>query len=465
MIRRVILSLVLLGTAPAFADDQAPAAAPLDSLIWISETAAIDSLNSYRRNLEDDWYRPLTIDDLDGMLTRGRLDSLSGLGDSELIRMIDGRPWRVDFQPLAGLHFNRVEGFATSVQLKVDRPGLRQPSWTTRASYGMAWKRATVESALAIPLLTRRPRDELGRYRAAPWTSLALEAEGGRTTRWFAGDSRFERDLESVFSGEDPSSYFEQRWWETRLRARPVPGLALTAGVGGADDRPLAVATRWSLFGDEADVPNNIRAAAVARRSVSTSLEWKTHASTVGAELDWHRVTSGATGTGNGSVTWFRQLKGYAQATRHDHLHNEWVVRGEWTSVDHQAPVQWKTWLGGWGSLRGYEAGELVGDRGGWVSLDTRWNVDLFKTLRVPLLKKFGLQPVTFVEAGRTWNADGPDAPWTEPGWRADAGFGFSRVLGVGERGPESLRLYMARPVGQHMDDEPWRVVVAMEWW
>jgi len=464
--KRLVLTIVLLTLAVAArAEDPAPADAPLDSLIWVSETAAVDSLNSYWLNLEDDWYSPLTADDLTDVLTRGRLDSLTILGDRTIVRMIDGRPLRFDMHYLDGMHFNRVEGFTPSVGFRLDRPGLRQPSWTVRAAYGTAWKRATVESAVKVPLLTRRPRDENGRLSSNPWTLLAFEADGGRTTRWYAGYRRIERELQAMFNGEDPSHYYEQRWWEARLCARPTPALSLTAGVGGAADRAVGVNTRWSLFGEEAEVIDNIAVPAVARRTIATSATWRSRSATVGAELDWHRVSDGLPGTGDGAVAWVRDFRAHARVSRHDPMHNQWVLRGEWTSIDRQAPVQWKTWLGDWGTLRGYEAGELVGDRGGWVSLDTRWNVDLFKAMRVPLLKKWGLQPITFVEAGQTWNTDGPEAPWTEDGWRADAGFGFGRVMGVGEYGPESLRMYVAKPVGQRMGAEPWRVVVAMEWW
>ena len=65
-----------------------------DSLIWVSEEAAIDSLNTYWRNLESDWYEPLTLDDLGVGLTRARLDSLTIEGDLVIGRMFSGRPWR-----------------------------------------------------------------------------------------------------------------------------------------------------------------------------------------------------------------------------------------------------------------------------------------------------------------------------------------------------------------------------------
>ena len=123
-------------------------------------------------------------------------------------------------------------------------------------------------------------------------------------------------------------------------------------------------------------------------------------------------------------ITWYRQWSVQAGWQGLDRWGDTWSLRGAWSEVDRQAPPQWKTWLGDMGTLRGYEAAELVGDRGGWSALDVRWNVDPLGALHVPLLGRWGLQPVTFVEVGRTRNRPGRAAPLGDAGTRTDAGLG-----------------------------------------
>jgi hypothetical protein len=133
-----------------------------------------------------------------------------------------------------------------------------------------------------------------------------------------------------------------------------------------------------------------------------------------------------------------------------DALGNRWSLRAGGRGVDGPAPVQHRVWLGDWqpgetsgelaaaGALSGWPAGTLLGDRGLWGSLAVDLNVDPWRALRVPGLGKMGLRPLVFVEWGGVWGEavhglefGAPGAGFMAPvtGWRADAGFGFSRRL------------------------------------
>ena len=90
-----------------------------------------------------------------------------------------------------------------------------------------------------------------------------------------------------------------------------------------------------------------------------------------------------------------------------DRSGNQWLLRAGVREFDRQAPLQWKTWMGDYGSLRGYPAGVLTGDGGSWASLDVRLGWDMWRALKVPLLKNWGLQPIGFADYGHTWNKPG----------------------------------------------------------
>jgi hemolysin activation/secretion protein len=183
------------------------------------------------------------------------------------------------------------------------------------------------------------------------------------------------------------------------------------------------------------------------------------------SELQWHRIFGGGyldAWPEQADRLDLRRLRAGLDGRLIDRWGNEYLLRGRWVSCDRQAPLEWKSYLGDYATLRGFPAGEIAGDQAGWASLDVRWGVDLFGLLHVPLLGGLGLQPIAFVDYGRALQLDGPlDQPWRD-GWRADAGFGFGKLVGVpGRMG--HLRLYLARPIGEGMGGRDWRVLLAFE--
>lgn len=459
--RRVLPALLLLAAALAVRAGE-PAPAPVDSLIWISETAAADSLANYWRALEDgSWYDPLTPADLGLGLTPTQWDSLLHTGDAVLVAMLRGRPWRLGVRPLAGTTFNRAEGPVTGLGLTVDRPGPRQPRLDVDAAYGFARRKASYGARLHLPAATARPRDAEGHLQRAPWTSLSVELDAGRRVAHFGGEEGLPPPVVAVFGGEDPWHYLERTRLGAGLTARPRPWLTLGGGVAAVRDRPLGTATRWSLFGEESEVEPNLPAGDLDVTDLDLSLGLLRHDAALDATLTWSRVRGGGFPAG-ADPAWYRRLDVRGRFARHDPLRNQWILSAGWSSVDRPAPLQWTTWVGGWGTLRGYEPGELVGDRGGHAALDVRWNVDPLRLLRVPLLKDWGLQPITFFEAG--WTDDEGVAPaFGARGRRADVGLGFSRVIGLGDDGPVRLTATFARPVGENPDGRGWRFAMGVD--
>jgi len=439
-----------------------------DSLVWVSQEAAIDSLNAYWRSLDSGWYEPLRLEDLGLGLTPVLLDSLTVEGDAVIGRMIAGRPWRVRLHPVSLLHYNRVQGLDLGGEIEIHRPGVRQPRLLSGLSYGLAWKRLSHTHRLSVPLATARLYDDGGWPDRPPWTWLALEAEGGRGTEWFAGDMRGERNLGAFFSGKDPNQYYDLAHWRAGLRVTPRPQLSLLLGAGGGRHRPLGVRTDWSLFGDRDEVGGNLAVTGLSRRTLYAGLQVRWRGLWLQGLQEWHRVTDNDlpdVAAADDGAAWYRHFVLKAMWQERDPWGDVWVLRGNWNSVDRQAPLEWKTYLGDYGTLRGYEALELVGDRGGWASLDVRWNVDLFRALRIPLLERLGLQPITFADWGRVSRREGPHADYHgAEGWRADVGVGLGKFLGLGGR-LGSLRLFAAKPVGEGAGGRPWVFTLAVEGW
>ena len=461
----LLAALAVLSPAPSVA--QAGLADP-DSLIWTSEEAAIDSLNTYWRNLDNAWYEPLTLEDLDVGLTPVRLDSLTIEGDTVISRMIAGRPWRVRWGPVRRLRFNRVQGLDLGGEVVLYRPGLRQPRLVSNVSYGLSWKRLSHAHSLSVPLVTARLRDDEGYLDRAPWTWLTLEATGGREADWFAGDLRTERNLSALINGKDPNQYYDLAHWRAGLRIRPRPPLSLLLGGGGGRHRPLGVATDWNLIGDRATVDDNLAVEGLSRRMLYAGLQVNWRGLWLYGLHEWLRVSDSPLPdvvSAPDGAAWYRHFVLKARWHVHDRWGDVWMLRVNWNNMDRQAPREWKTDLGDHGTLRGFEAGELVGDRGGWASLDIRWNLDPFKSLRVPLLKGLGLQPIIFVDGGRVYRHDGAlDNYDGGKGWRADVGLGLGKYLGMG-RGLSNVRFYAAKPVGVGADGRPWVLTVALEVW
>jgi len=445
-----LLPLLLLLAAAAPAAEPAPP----DSLTWISSQAAEDSLAGYWRALEAaDWYDPLTPADLGLGLTPAQWDSLLQVGDAALITMLRGRPWRVGMRPLAGTTYNRVEGAVTGLGVVVDRPGPRQPRLAAQADYGFARKKATYGATARIPLAPARPRDAEGRLAAPPWTSLALELDAGRRVDHFGGEEGLPPPVVAVFGGEDPWHYVERGRLGADLDGRPAPWLAVRVGAARVRDRALGTQTRWSLFGEPEDVVANLPAVDLDAWELSAGVGLKRHDASLTADVAWRRVR------GDG---WYRRLQLRARTVRRDPLQNDWILHAGWRAVDRSAPIQWTAWIGGWGTLRGFEAGELVGDRAGHLALETRWNLDPLRWLRVPWLGRWGLQPITFFEAG--WADDHGRAPvFGARGRRADVGFGVTRVIGLGDDGPVRLSAVLARPVGENPNDRGWRFALGVD--
>lgn len=468
----VVLAPVALGAEQAGAVDGTSIlrnATSDSNEVWITPEAARDSIGTFWQGLDDTWLQPMPDDLFDFGLDQVTIDSLTTVGDQVVADMLAGRLWKFSFHPLRRFAFNRVEGLRPGGLVRLRKLGRHRPELALGLGYGIASDRLVYDGALDLPLVARQPADAIGRPTASSWPLLALAVKGGWTTRMFAGDSRGIRMVTAFQSGRDPNYYYRRTGGTAELILRPWRNLSLRGGVLREDHGSLTVATNWNLFGKSENVLPNLAIDGLQTKALTAGLQWRWRRWQVGGSVQWHRVFGGELldrlvpeGASPPEHADFRFLRLSLQGSIIDRFGTEYLLRGGWTAFDRQAPTQWKTYLGDYRSLRGYRVREMAGDQAGWASLDIRWGFDLFRALRVPLLSKLGLQPITYFDYGRAIALDGPlPNPWQE-GWRTDAGFGLGKLLGVsGQKG--ILRLYVGRPVFRGDEHRDWRIILAFE--
>ena len=464
-----LLAVCALITTPALAEDNSALAADTRALavadsLWTSEAAAADSLNRYWDQIDGDWYQPLTPQDIGFGLNAAQLDSLALVGDHEIGRLVSGRIIKKDLDLVGPLVFNRVEGWRPNIALTLRRPGKAPAKLESRFGYGVESRRGVHSHLLELPLMLAEPRSASGVLLERPWPWLTLVANGGREPVRFGGDGFDEYNWTALIGGFDPNHYYQDASWDAKLVLRPRPRWRIEVGGGHHEHKSLPVNTTWNIFGKEEEVLANMAVPELSARALHVGTGFDYGRVSVFGRLGWWRGEDLADpygGVADGGPRWFRRLRIDAQAMAFTVGGHELELHGAWTSVDRNAPPQWKTWLGDYGTLRGYETGEIAGDSGGFVSADLRWGIDIFNTLRVPLLKDWRLQPISFVDYGRTF-VDGDSGPYDHPDWRVDVGFGVGKAIGIPGMGG-NLRFYWAKPVGNNQDDEPWRFTVGFE--
>lgn len=476
---RVSLRDIVINGKPYSPEDTAPLAGDSDltaeeiaSGFWLSEEASNDSLATYWGQMGQQWEAELSSQAIPVTLAPAKVDSLTGLGASRLQDLRDGNLWRVKPEFIKAPGYNRTQGVVGRVGLKLEKLGPNNAHLNLAAGYAFANKRPVFTGELALPLVRSRwklkdaPAD--GRvYSGASYEALTLQLRGQKDSGMFAGDGRrHTRSASSFFYGSDPNHYYEERGVRGVLKWRMLRGLVFHAGGGYVEHRSWAQQTSWNLLGRSLRPDGNMAADYLNDGYAVAGADWNWGPLQLAGEMTWHGFSDTPVVGGETSM---REFQVTGQLDLLDRYGNQWLLRGSHGRFDGTAPVQWKSWLGDYGSLRGYNAGELTGDADVHASLDTRFGFDLFQAARVPFLKNWHLQPIGFVDWGKTWDvgsgALGPVGPEEGArGWRMDVGFGFGKRFDVPGLGVfNNVRVYAAHPVSDGSDGRGWRVLLGFE--
>jgi len=475
---RVQLQDVEINGEPATLENAVPEA-PLPGTLpteedlgdfWLSPQAQDDSLAVYWSGIDSDWQKTVSPELEPVTLEAAQLDSLSLVGEVELESLQSGGHWRIG-NDLAGPQYNRVQGLCLFLGLSARKTGPEPPRIALAGGYGFSNKRWLGSAEFDIPLIRSRWKVADGTRRGAHYKLLTLNLAGFKQSELFAGDNRRgTRSASSLFYGSDPNQYYENRGGGGRLTLQPARRLDVYAGGGYYEDRILEQSTSWNLLGRQLRPNGNFSASALDESRLYAGGDWGVGPVSVSGWVAWHQVrnsdfVSGLDGSPADAD--FRQVNLSGKLDLTDKGGNQWLLRAGVSEFDRQAPLQWKTWLGDYGTLRGYPAGVLTGDGGSTASLDVRLGWDMWRALRVPLLKGLGLQPIGFADYGHTWSKPGPYAEGPEEGardWRADLGFGFGKRFDLPGLGANNkLRMYAATPVGHGSEGYGWRFLIAFE--
>ncbi len=437
---------------------------------WLSSEAHDDSLAVYWKGIDKSWEKTVSPELAPVTLEVAKLDSLSAVGASELTALQQGGRWKIG-PSLTPPQYNRAQGFALFAGVSARKTGPQPPRMNVAAGYGFANRRWLGSAEFDIPLMRSRWNLADGKGKGKYYKLLTLNLQGVKMGAQFAGDGRrYTRSASAFFYGSDPNHYYENRGGAGRLTVRPARRLRLYVGAGYYENRILEQRTTWNLLGRQLRPNGNYRANALDESRVYTGGTWGSGPVSLSGFVVWHNVrnsdfVSGLDGASEEAD--FRQVKLSGELDLMDRSGNQWLLRGGVKEFDRQVPLQWKTWMGDYGTLRGYRAGVLTGDGGSWASLDMRLGWDMWRALKVPLLKGLGLQPIGFADYGHTWSKPGPYAEGPEEGardWRANVGFGFGRrfdLPGLGEF--NNFRMYAAAPVGNGREGHGWRFLIAFE--
>jgi len=475
---RVTMQDITINGEPATPENAIPEAAlpgtvPSENDIggfWLSQEASDDSLTAYWGGIDKNWDKTVTPELEPVTIDVAKLDSLSQVGDTELASLQDGGRWKIG-PSLTPPQYNRAQGFAVFAGMSARKTGPLPPRASLAAGYGFGNHRWLGTAEFDVPLIRSRWNLSDGRGKGSPYRLLTLNLSGVKTGALFAGDGRrYTRSASAFFYGSDPNHYYENRGGGGRLTLRAARRLSFYAGAGYYEDRSLEQRTSWNLLGRQLRPDGNYQADALDDQRAGGGATWGLGPLTLTGDVVWHKVKNSAFVRGLDGAPEeadFREMTFAGELDLMDRSGNQWLLRGGVQEYDRQVPLQWKTWMGDYGSLRGYPAGVLTGDGGSWGSLDMRMGWDMWRALKVPLLKGLGLQPIGFADYGHTWSKPGPYAEGPEEGardWRADVGFGFGRrfdLPGLGEF--NNFRMYAATPVGNGRKGHGWRFLIAFE--
>lgn len=355
--------------------------------------------------------------------------------------VVPQRSSRASTWPIVGFH--RALGATVGGGHRRGSPGIGvlelRGSYATSAKlgrYAFAWRRTLWAPGPAVnPLRAMRPG------RISERTRLDLDLRYARENLAFMpehADPEFGA-FGALLSGDETQSIHESRGGSAGLTLW-TGDWRFGAGMRVARDKALPVVTRFSLLGEEADVPENTPALGEKYSEPFGGIAFFRPDWELGATLD---------ARGGGGDRW-RLRAAVGKAVRLG-AHLKWTLQAEAGAAAARAPRQRRFELGGSLAVPTLDHGVGGGDHLLFGRSELVASPDVLKALGLPHPAWLVLQPSLFIDGGHVWDDPaGRDVVFSRPpaaGWRGAAGGGLSWRLGIPE--PDAtMRLWMAWPIG-----------------
>jgi hypothetical protein len=270
-----------------------------------------------------------------------------------------------EFDDRFRLNYNRVDGLYIQQGIEYRDYDSLLPSVWAQAGYALASERWRFEIGLEQTLLRSLPLAIEGQY----YRRLASE------DNWLLDDK--ENTAFALLAKEDFKDYYESEGAWVGLTARPVTGLRFEAGYFWEETKWLeAHRNLWSLFGGDKRFPSNYSSVDSSFRAEGISqldsienaglrlhLDYDTrHSDDPFRRSSWH-FTGNLEYVDPDLDSGYDYTRYMAKFRRYQRVHSRsmLVFRGVYGGSDGVLPMHKRFFLGGLGTLRGYEHKEYLG--------------------------------------------------------------------------------------------------------
>jgi hypothetical protein len=331
--------------------------------------------------------------------------------------------------PEYGLRYSKAEG----VHLEAGASFAYRP-----------WRLSHLEGRFGYDLKRERPTGA-GRLRFALFREgrlhLDLQAHSGAVP--FGNHDPYGNTVLTLLGGYDARQYMLERELSGMLEWRPDEEERFAAGWVRTEQDPLRPVEDWHLFGPERWMEENEAAEPILLHGIRLRFDRRpTYLDATGST----GLTAGAVATAYGgrllgSRREFSLIQGDLWYTRMIHAEDAWHVRASGSIAPGRPPLQAWPDLGGAGGLKAFPPrgfgtrDRLVGLSRWVVRLEYQREQEILRRTRLPVIKRFSVKLLPFVEAGSVWGRR-PILRWKDlrlpraSEYRWDLGFGLRHEVG-----------------------------------
>ncbi len=273
--------------------------------------------------------------------------------------------------------YNRVDGLSLGLRVEFSDPDSLLPTVWAGGGYAFESARWRYELGLEQTVL-RRPAIVLG---GSAYRKLASEDD------WLLSSA--ENTAFALLAGQDYKDYYETEGARAYLKLRPVRNITLQTGFCYEETKWLdAQPNLWSVFGDDdgfrenfSSVDSAARATGIEEIDTSTNYAW--YATLEYGNRDEDDLYYRSSWRASGSVELsspeldsdFDYTRLTVSATRYQRINRRLmaIIRGVYGGSDGALPMHKQFYLGGLGTLHGYEHKEYSGQYFWLANLEYRF--------------------------------------------------------------------------------------------